>query len=197
LGAVVSALSPNTSLKKAFSFVIGNQIKWQTGKEKTATWEVKRDYSLHTYLECTASGSKAYYKLDDLMLHFTHFEGNRSTLLYQFYLAAFKVSFGFTHGLQLQDVYPVHMIFHPRKLIIQDFVAPFFRYLKGDYTLIYPQTNKGISFKPIELDGKIRKSRMGTVLETMEFKFLIEGQGIREFSFKTTNKQTKAICIQN
>ena len=97
--AVVSSLMPENDLKKAFSFVVGNRLHFETQDGKRHEWEVKRDYSLNKYLECQRTGSKAYFKLDEAMLHFTHFEGDRKSLLYAFYLSAFKVSFGFTDGL--------------------------------------------------------------------------------------------------
>ncbi|MDX5479266.1 MAG: M23 family metallopeptidase, partial [Cyclobacteriaceae bacterium] len=183
MGALVSSLSPHSSLKKAFSFVIGDQLKFKTTNNEEITWQVKRDYLLNRYLECENSRAKAYFKLDEAMLHFTHFEGDRRSMLYQFYLAAFKISFGFTNGLEISDSYPLHMVFHPKKIFLQDFAAPFYLYLKGEYRLRYPEKGKGLSLKPLELKGEVRKTAFGRTLDTASFEFFIDNTGIKRFHF--------------
>ncbi|RZS97941.1 urea transporter [Cecembia calidifontis] len=190
MGAVVSSLTPHPVLKKAFSFVIGDQLKFNDEDGKEIVWHVKRDYyTLIRYLECETSGSKAYFRLDDAMLHFTHFEGDRKSVLYLFFLAAYKVSFGFTNGLELKDSFPVNIIFDPRKIILQDFFAPFYRYLKGDYSLKYPENGKGLSLKPLELKSKVIKSSFGRSLETSSFEFVLDHTGIKRFQFPSKSSK--------
>lgn len=192
--ALVSQLIPKPELKKAFSFVVGDTLKFQTDKG-VEIWEVRRDYSLNKYLECQTTGAKAFFKTDDLMLHFTHFKGKRKSLLYLFYLSAFKVSFGYTSGLRLQDSFPVHLIFHPKRIFLQDFVAPFFQYLKADYELEYPRASRGFSDKPLTLKGEIKKTAAGKLLERSRFEFRIDKGGLKSFSFQRGNFKTDAVCI--
>lgn len=196
MGALVSSLSPHSSLKKAFSFVIGDQLKFKTTNNEEITWQVKRDYLLHRYLECENSRAKAYFKLDEAMLHFTHFEGDRRSMLYQFYLAAFKISFGFTNGLEISDSYPLHMVFHPKKIFLQDFAAPFYLYLKGEYRLRYPEKGKGLSLKPLELKGEVRKTAFGRTLDTASFEFFIDNTGIKRFHFQSKHSKNELSWIE-
>ena len=195
--AVVSSLLPENGLKKAFSFVVGDKLHFETEDGKLYEWEVKRDYSLNKYLECRTTGSKAYFKLDEAMLHFTHFEGDRKSLLYDFYLSAYKMSFGFTDGLKLQDSFPVHMVFHVNKIFLQDFIAPFYQYLKGEYILNYPEKNKGFSTKPLSLKGQILKKSWGRTLDLSEFEFVLDESGLQTFRFKNHKKQILATCIHD
>lgn len=196
MGALVSSLTPHNNLKKAFSFVIGDQLKFKTSKNEEIIWQVKRDYLLNRYLECENSGAKAYFKLDDAMLHFTHFEGNRKSILYQFYLSAFKISFGFTNGLEIRDSYPVHMVFHPKKIFLQDFVAPFYQYLKGEYHLRYPDKGKGLSLKPLELKGEVLRTAFGRTLDTASFEFFIDNTGIKRFHFQSKHSKNESSWIE-
>ncbi|NVJ84664.1 MAG: urea transporter [Algoriphagus sp.] len=191
--AVVSSLTPNPEVKKAFSFVVGETIRFETfdGEEE---WEVKRDYFLNKYLYCEKTKSKAFFKTDELMLHFTHFEGKRKSLLYLFFLSAYKVSFGFTPGLKLRDTFPIHQIFHPKRIFIQDFIAPFYEYLRADYELGYPLAQRGFSNSPISLKGSIRKSSFGKTLEVSQFEFVIDAGGIRSFAFERGKQTVKALC---
>lgn len=196
MGALVSSLTPHNNLKKAFSFVIGDQMKFKTSKNEEIIWQVKRDYLLNRYLECEKSGAKAYFKLDEAMLHFTHFEGDRRSMLYQFYLAAFKISFGFTNGLEISDSYPLHMVFHPKKIFLQDFVAPFYQYLKGEYHLRYPDKGKGLSLKPLELKGEVRRTAFGRTLDTASFEFFIDNTGIKRFHFQSKHSKNESSWIE-
>lgn len=193
--AIVSSLLPENDLKKAFSFVVGNRLRFETEDGIAHEWEVKRNYALNKYLECQKTGSKAYFKLDEAMLHFTHFEGDRKSLLYAFYLSAFKVSFGFTDGLKLKDSFPVHMVFNNNSIFLQDFIAPFYKYLKGEFTLTYPDKNKGFSSKPLTLKGKIIRKSWGRTLDVSEFEFVLDGGGLKTFGFKNNKNQILAKCI--
>ncbi|SMD46026.1 Urea transporter [Aquiflexum balticum DSM 16537] len=192
--AKVSTLTPNPQLKKAFSFVIGNQIQWETNKGEKVIWEVKRDYLLNTYLECKATDSRAFYKLDEGTLHLIHFVGNRKSLLYQFYLAAYKISFGYSNKLQLRDSFPVNMVFNPNRIFFQDIIAPFYRFLKGEYLLSYPDKARGLGQQNIVLNGKAIKSAFGKEIEHSEFLFQIGANGLQNFQFKNKNLQTQAKC---
>ncbi|MFN4299589.1 MAG: hypothetical protein ACK4EX_07665 [Thermaurantimonas sp.] len=76
-GDKVSFLTPNSIHKKSFHFIVGEQLKFKDDKGEEITWSVKRDYyTLDKYLECQKSKSKAYFRLNDTMLQFTHFEGD-------------------------------------------------------------------------------------------------------------------------
>ncbi|WP_245803624.1 urea transporter [Algoriphagus marinus] len=196
-GALVSQLVPKSEMKKAFAFVVGGTIKFRTEEGEEEIWEVKRDYFLNKYLECQRTKSKAYFKVDDLMLHFTHFEGKRTSLIYLFYLSAFKVSFGYTHGLKLQDSFPINQIFHPKRIFIQDFIAPFYQYLRADYTLNYPKASRGFSDKPFTLNGMITKSAFKKTLESSKFEFVIDQVGLKSFYFERGNQKTKALCVRD
>ncbi|MFD2200754.1 urea transporter [Shivajiella indica] len=197
LDALVSSLTPNHQLKKAFSFVIGNQIKWETENGEKIVWEVKRDYWLNTYLLCQKTKGKAFFKLDDGTMHFIHFTGNRQSLLYKFFLAAYKISFGFSHGLQLKDSIAINMIFHPSRIFIQDLVAPFYRFLKGEYVLSYPEKSRELGFQPIKLEGKLLKKAFGKEMESYIFNFQIDASGLQYFQFQDQHTQTIAKCIAN
>jgi hypothetical protein len=149
---------------------------------------------LNTYLECKETASKAFYKLDEGTLHLIHFVGDRKSLLYQFYLAAYKISFGYSNKLQLKDSFPVNMVFNPHRIFLQDIVAPFYRYLKGEYLLSYPEKARGLGQQNIVLNGKVINSAFGKEIEHSEFLFQIGASGLQSFQFKNKYFQTQAKC---
>lgn len=198
-GEAVSTLPIHPALKKAFHFIPGRKIKFQVegGERPEVSWEIQRDYYLNSYIGCGASHSKAYFKSDGAMLHFTHFEGDRNSLLYLFYLAAYKVSFGFNHGLVLQDSLPINMVYPPNRIVLQDFVAPFYRYLSGEYTLAYPASGNKLLNRELRLQGTVAKKSFRRVQAQMEFAFEIDGRGLRAFHVQSRRFKIKALCIDN
>jgi len=155
LGEKLSNIQVNSAVRKAFHFVPGQKFRFSVSGEYKydVEWEVKIDCLLNKYIECDRSKSKAYFRVDEAMLHFTHFEGNRNSLLYYFYLGSYQVCFGLYKGLELFDTYPLNMIFSKKTLFFQDFTAPFMRYMKGVFHLTYPNSDNPLGDSTISLSS--------------------------------------------
>ncbi len=194
---LVSNVQVHPALRKAFYFIPGEKMHFRTEDGAETVWDVRLDYYLNKYIECRSTGAKAYFRLDDAMLHFTHFEGDRHSLLYYFYLAAYRVSFGFYNGLVLRDSFPANMVFAPNRMFFQDFAAPFFRYLSGEYRLQYPAGKRDLFSSRIELEGILRKKVFRRVKEEIQFRFLIDARGVREIYLEGKNLKIKALCAEN
>jgi len=197
-GQFVSNIRIHSSLKKAFNLVPGRifEFKIEEDDKDSVMWEVKIDSGLNRYIECRKTGAKAYFQNEPAMLHFLYFDGDRSSLLYKFYLSAYKVSFGFENGLTLQDSYPLHLIFDPNRIVVQDFVAPFYRYLDGVFTLSYPVRSSDLQSTKLELSGTAEKRRFGKTTEDMSFLFRVDGDGLREFHFTNKKQKVVARCVK-
>ncbi|MDY0199551.1 MAG: urea transporter [Tenuifilaceae bacterium] len=152
---IVMNIQVNPALRKAFYLTPGQKFMFELSKPtgSTVEWEVKIDYYLNKYIECDTSKSKAYFKVDGTMLYFTHFEGNRKSLLYYFYLAAFKVCFGYYKELIIADTYPINMVFKPNQHFFHDFIAPFTQYMKGKYSLSYIGAENSLAEAQITLNA--------------------------------------------
>lgn len=198
-GQFVSNIQIHSSLKKAFDLVPGRILEFKMEEdddEDSVVWEVKIDSVLNHYIECRQTGSKAYFKNEPAMLHFLYFDGDRSSLLYRFYLSAYKVSFGFESGLVLHDSYPLHLIFNSNRIVLQDFIAPFYRYLDGVFTLSYPDRSSGLQSSELELHGTAKKRRFGKTIEEMSFSFRVDGDGLQEFRFTDKHQKAVATCVK-
>ena len=197
-GQFVSNIQIHPSLKKAFDLVPGRIFEFKMGKknEDSVIWEVKIDNDLNRFIECRKTGAKAYFKSEPAMLHLLYFEGDRSSLLYKFYLSAYKVSFGFENGLILHDSYPLHLIFNPNQIFLQDFIAPFYRYLEGVFALTYPHRSAGLQSSKLELHGAAEKHRFGKTIEKISFLFRVDRDGLKEFHFSDKNQKWVAKCVK-
>ena len=148
-GERIKTVEENPVVKKAFSLYPGTKLKWHTSSPKgdmESDWEVFTNPYNKSYIICHNSKSLAYFENDGVYFSFTHFEGDRSSLLYSFYLAAFRVPLVYVEGLVAADSVPVNHIFKGLRLFMHDFTAPFFMYLRAKYDVRMEM--KGPAFDP-------------------------------------------------
>lgn len=197
LNDIVSNIQPHPVLKNAFSFVHGKTIRWvlDSDPDDIVSWEVMTDRYYNKYIFCHRTGSKVYLKTGNSMVYMTHFEGDKASLLYYFFLSAFKISYGFYRNMKLEDTLPVNLVFKPRMLIIQDFLAPFHRYMKAAYSISYPGDHNEMISRNIELKGSITLKKYNTVLSTSHFVFQTGDEGLQVFEFINDHHTIKATCL--
>ena len=161
---IVSNISRNASLEKAFHFIPGQEfhfkVKTGSGREYRADWEVRVDAVNLTYIYCEQSKSKAWFRNDGDIHYFTHFEGNRSSLLFKFFLGAYKVMMGFYPGLLVKDQYPVNTFNNRLAGLVQDFIAPFIIFTRSEYCLRYLEMEDALMQTNIRLHSNI-SARIG------------------------------------
>lgn len=131
---LVESLTTTPLLTNAFHLIPGQKLNWKNG-EQEEIWQVHATPFNETYIQCKDSNSRAWFENNDSLFWFSHFEGNRKTFLYEFFLSVFKVPLGLHEGIRVVDPYPINKIFKPHQLIIQDFVAPMWIYKKATYTM--------------------------------------------------------------
>ena len=102
-------------------------------------WEVFTDAVNQTYIYCAETESFAYFVNNGTLLYFTDFVGNRSSSLYAFYVGCHKVLLGYYSPLTVKDAFPIIGFYNGFLKILQDFVAPFYLFLKTDYQSEYTE----------------------------------------------------------
>ncbi len=187
---VVMNIQVNPALRKAFHFIPGQKFKFEISEpaKETIEWEVKIDYFLNKYIECETSNSKAYFKVDEYMLYFTHFEGDRKSLLYHFYLAAFKVCFGYYKDLSITDSYPVNMVFSTPQHFLHDFIAPFTQYMRGEFSLTYFGADDPLADTQITLNATTSALVFNKEKDQVKASIKIDNSGLSSIEIKLKNK---------
>lgn len=194
-GDRISAVQVNPALKKAFHFIPGEKISLTLeDTSETLIWDVKINEFLNKYIECRKTGSKAWFKTDDAMLYFTHFEGSRNSLLYHFYCAAYRVCFGYYKDLVIKDIFPLNMVFTKKDLFFQDFTAPFFRYKSGNYTLTYTILEDNLAETHLLLESAVITSSFGKACSHINYSCDIDNGGIKTFAIHQKLLTQKATC---
>ena len=180
-GARVKPAEKITLTDTTFRLTPGTAMIWKSNKEdvkKEHAWEVISDNYNNTYISCRASRSKAYFRNDGLHFFFTHFEGNKKTLLYSFYLAAFRLSLVHYAGGKVSDSLPANITFSGLRLFIHDFIAPFTMFLKTEY--MSSLTVRGPEFDPdsLEYNSAIRGLSLGKEVFKRDFRLTITRKGM-------------------
>jgi len=181
---IVSKIDKNQNLFGAFHFVPGQLLKFlvtssSSQKERTVIWEVQSDIYNNTFLYCTKTRSKAWFKNDGGMHYFTHFDGNKNSLLFYFYLGAYKVISGFYKNLKISDKYPIHILNNKGLVFLQDFIAPFYMFVKSDYEMEYVKINDELTDSHIIFQSEALVKHGNKTTRRLNFEFEIESKRIK------------------
>ncbi len=94
-GDIISSVSFDSFLYNAFNLMPDDSIEMSYSLngniEKNVCWETYTDAYNQKYIHCAETNSTAYYVNDGFMFYFTAFYGNKKSLLYFFYLSAYKI----------------------------------------------------------------------------------------------------------
>lgn len=196
-GDKLSNVLPHPVIKNALNLVPGEKMEFKIeGENELITWEVKIDYFLNKYIECENSGAKAWFRTDDSMLYFLHFEGNRKSLLYRFYLAAFTVCYGNQNALKISDTYPLNMGYNPLNMVLQDIAAPFFLFFQSAYRVEYPASNDRLSESEILLNAETITKTFGREHKKFSHIIHLDSIGISGLTTFDGHHKTYAACIR-
>ncbi|NOX47172.1 MAG: peptidoglycan DD-metalloendopeptidase family protein [Chlorobi bacterium] len=190
---MVSNIEKDQTLYKAYHFVPGQVLKFsvsggQPGTAVIVKWEVQTDIYNNSYLYCKETNSKAWFKNDGSIHYFTLFEGDRSSVLFYFFLGNYKVISGFYKGMTVKDVFPIHVLNKKAWILLQDFIAPFYMFMKSEYRIEYVKIKKDFTDSKIELNSTARVKRYGKTTREVHFKMEIEAKSIQMFEITEGNK---------
>ncbi len=153
-GQKISNIEANELMCNAYDFIPGKTLCFEAVSsdviEKT-TWEINTNEFNQPYIKCLNTGAVAWFSNDGNLFLFRHYDGPKNTLLYYFFLANFKVQLGFYRNMEINDILPLNLILKNPFLFFQDFVAPFFKFIRADYRLVYEYIDNEILASKIRL----------------------------------------------
>ena len=198
LNEIVSNLEVNSLMKKAFHFLPGQKIKFEVdikGKRSVVEWEAITDIYNVSYIYCKQSNSYAYYANDDRVFYFYNFAGSKSSLLYYFFLSTYKMPLGFYKDLLVEDTIAINHVYTKAGLLLQDFIAPFYLFLKADFNLVYKDKDDEINPSLLTFNTGVIKSFFGYKTESVKFEISVSKESIKEINVFLKNKTITAKCI--
>jgi murein DD-endopeptidase MepM/ murein hydrolase activator NlpD len=196
---LVSNIKENQSLSKAFNFVPGQGLAFDVEdsiqeKSTSIRWTIKADLYKNTYLFCPGTGSKAYFKNESDTFYFTHFEGNKKSYLYYFYLGAFKIIKGYYKNLNYTDQYPLNSIQKNVLGYVQDIIAPFYRFIQSEFNLTFSNMKENLIDSVIDLSSEtiIKTGKKKT--REISYNILIENNRIQNFRIMDGERRILLSC---
>jgi hypothetical protein len=166
------------------------RYKYEKDPEKIINWEVFADAYNNKYFFCSETQSTAFFVNDGTMFYFTSFYGSRKSLLYFFYITAYKVLLGYYEHIELTDIVPLHVI--RRNMIslwINDIIAPFYQFLRVQYSIRPVRTDSSVNPSYINLSSGIYISYFSTRKEEGSGNILLSENQLSEFEFKSSKSK--------
>ncbi len=196
----VRRIETDSNYAAAFHFLPGQVLSFEVSDDARSwkeTWEVKTDYYNNSYLECQNSGSKAYFNNDQTLFYFTQFAGDKASLLYYFFLGAFRVLLSSEEHLELTDEVPLHLYINARKRFIHDFIAPVFPYLRAEYKLKYGPKSSAIGEENSYFNSMVTLKGPRTFNKKLQFDVTISSYRISEINIRSSKLNLKAKCTDS
>ena len=199
-GDVVNRLETNQLLHYALHFLPGQILKFDVSNEQKSwkeSWEVKTDYYNNKYLECLETKSKAFFQNDGTLFYFTQFEGNKQSLLYSFFLGAFRVLQSTTSNLELTDEIPLHLFVNSGKRFFHDFIAPMYPTIKAKFLLKNDKQSSQIGEESAAIHSKVQL--IGSLFQKKNFDFnmTVRDYRIDQLVITQNNTITEAKCAKH
>jgi len=198
-GDIVTAVSSDAFLYKAFNLMPDNSLEMKYSEnelpEKTENWDTYTDAYNQKYIYCAETDSTAYYVNDGFMFYFTAFYGNKKSLLYYFYLSAYKIYLGINSTIEVEDSLPLNLINKAKLAVwLHDFVAPFHNFMKVKFksNILISENSLGAGYT--KFASSINFNVNGKLSNTSNSVITITEKGITEFEYVSENTKIKAKC---
>ena len=195
-GSFISNVQVNELLTSSFSFLPGQKMSFQ--KENTQTviqWEVFTDSYNKTYIYCKESNSYAYFINDGVMLYFIDFEGDHKSLLFNFYLAAYRQLLGYYENVKIKDNVPLFHFNSKWIQFFQDFIAPFYLFTKANYTSTFTYVDNIYAPQKLITKTSIENKLINYTFKKIDFELELKDNKIYRFTLHNKNKTESFINI--
>jgi hypothetical protein len=198
-GDIVTPVSSDQFMFNAFNILPDSilNMKYSTNgvDEKIERWDTYTDAYNQKYFYCAETNSTAYYINDGSMFYFTAFYGNKNSLLYYFYLSAFKIYLG-NKQIVIQDFMPLNVLKMPISLKwLHDFAAPFKSFINVEYQSKIEFSDYALNSGVVRFASGVNFNILNKKRAVIESNITITTNGISEFQYKSKNTIIKASCI--
>jgi len=194
-GNFVSNVAVNLQLQQAFNFQPGYCILARADGHETEEWETLTSFYNEPYLYCKQYNGYAYFINNGTVFYFTNYFGPKNTLLYQFYLCAYKVLLSSDKNIIVKDNYPIHLFgIHPVRWL-QDLLSPFYIFIKMQYECCVQPSQDILSSGNVRCNSKQVQQLLGWPQEKFRFEMEISNGQLQSFTSTSGNKKLQVTCV--
>lgn len=192
LNQEISIAEQDEILSKVFNFTPGQKLGikyFNKNEEKELEWKIYKTAYNETYFYCKESKSIAYFYSDTTGFYLKNYIGNKKTALFSFYKSLYSVNKTYCKDIKHVSHIRPDLFFKKTILTIQDFIAPFFLFLKVKFTLEHIEKDDDLTADYIKLESNIQKSILKKQSKESSSKILINQNG--EINININNSSEK------
>jgi ribosomal protein S17 len=190
----LSQVLVNECIVNAFDFSPGFRMHASAPDFGDEHWEVFTDAYNLTYIYCHETRATAYFNRNHAFFYFTAFYGDRTGLLYLFYLSCYKVSFSTDTCCAVEDEFPLHWTHADLGKWLQDLIAPFYIFRRMMHKSDSRVIGGGV-FEPIiqvTSETKLQYPRLKRIFQGAVVQ--IEHKKIVSIQIESQNRKTLVTC---
>jgi urea transporter len=193
-GTFVSNVQVNSQLQQAFKFETGLIYEIKSKTNVVEVWEVITDQYNNTYFYCEEKNASAYFINDGTVFYFTNYIGPKNSLLFYFYLSAYKVVLTTEMKTIVEDQFPISTLRQNVIIYLQDILAPFFIFIKLTFKIIIPKIEVNLSEEKIILNSQ-QIHQLGLSKKSISTsEIIIQNKCIQSFTINIQNKNIQLSC---
>lgn len=181
-------------LDNALHFIPGQILFFKADdgeKTRDISWKIETDIYNNTFIRCEQTGAKAWFVRQPDIFYFTHYEGDKNSLLFDFFLGTYQLITGFVPGLQIKEQLTLSLYPNRFVLALQDFIAPFYRFLSATYTLEQKRLVNDLSSPRIAMQSRIRFCIFGRKIEERSYEMSFSENQLMSYTVNKSNKKIK------
>jgi len=198
-GETVMKVQSTNLIRESFRFSPGTVMNFESenekGEKQKVKWEVFVDAYNYPYIYCYNSKSFAYFINNETLHYFTDFTGDRKSLLYYFYLAANKILLGYYDNMEIKDKLPLSGIYSGPLKILQDFIAPFYIFLKADYSFSFKYIDNELNPSEIVISSQAVTGFGKTINRKLDFELTLINNNLKKILISDGKKNISAEYI--
>lgn len=178
----VSNLIADSLLKKTFHFIPGQRIRVSSCSgnghpREDSEWEVHTDHYNNSYLYNRRNDAIAWFVNDGQLFYFTHYEGPGSDPLLIFFSACFRIPMMFDQQSVVSDQLPLSVAASKWTRWLQDWIAPFYIFLRSDFSLSYAEADDLLDPAVYTLNSGIGRKVFNKCLKETTYVIMVRRDG--------------------
>ncbi len=193
-GSFVSNITRDPQLQQAFNFQPGFCLLVNAAGSEQEEWEVFTSVYNESYFYCKQHNAYAYFINNGTVFYFTNYFGTKQSLLYQFYLAAYKVVLSSEISMAVTDTYPLNVFGYNPLRWIQDMLAPFHIFIKLKFESKIKTDGNVLSGGNIVIDSKQLQQLLWNSKQKSTASIFIKNGIIQSFNIQLPNKTIEVSC---
>ena len=192
-GTFVDNVQVQPLIQQAFFWMPGKKLtlltKDSSGNESQENWEIFTSALNQTYVYCHQTKAVLYFNQNGQFFTSTAYEGEKSGMLYLFYISTYKLFLSDERNIVIEDQFNIEDFYNGILKWTQDIVLPFGQFIKCHYRSVVHCDQGALGIRNAEFKTESTVSIGRWKLMSYESSMLIDETGLSNMVIKKGNKE--------